>query len=327
MSVTKKNIYNPFLSIKLHTSLGFLLVDNLNKKNYKLSNNINYSDLLRKFKIEDKSLIYKLSKNSKFWFDYNCVDALNYHVHCYRYPFLDYEDGSAFIVDKARMAEYEKKDSMPSFFKTYKKKKIYLGVPKPYPNYSIENAMQSIVADLSGSSVKDLFNQFVYACLGNTLDDETENRFIKKTIPSGGAKHPTEAYFIFPKNSIYPEGVYHYNVMEHALDVIFEGSCWQKFVEETYFIFEDKGENQFGVVYTSLVERAMFRYRDLRSTRAILADAAHVLQNSKLVGYALGFDSVTSYKSKETGIKKLLRISKNNEPVISTQTFFINSKN
>jgi SagB-type dehydrogenase family enzyme len=171
-------------------------------------------------------------------------------------------------------------------------------------------------------SSKQILEKFAYCCFGDTLQDPNEKRFIKKTIPSGGAKHPTEAYFIFPKGSFFPAGVYHYNVKENGFDVISKEDNWDVFHEASYFTYPKNAKNRFGVIYTSMVERAMYRYRDIRSTRAILADVGHAIQNSKFVGLALGLLSITEYKVQDKKIKKILQIDKSNEIVLATQVYF-----
>jgi len=94
----------------MSSEFGFVLVDNLKKKHYILDrkllavlsdkkkiNNLKGSGLLSTDKDVRKYIEYV-----KFWFDYDLEDALLYHMFCYRYPFLDYEDGTAFVTDIER---------------------------------------------------------------------------------------------------------------------------------------------------------------------------------------------------------------------------------
>lgn len=327
-----KKILNPFINIRLNGKYGFLIVDNFNKKTFKLSKIIikeifngskNNNEFVKNgLLVDQKSNEMLLYESSKFWREYNCYEALMYHAEAYLFPFLDYEDESSYKIDYERMAKYAKKDNFPSFFKLYNGEKILFNMPTKYPVVDTQSVMKCEVNKNTSSPSKQTLEIFAYCCFGDTLQDVKENRFIKKTIPSGGAKHPTEAYFVFPSNSFFPAGVYHYNVKENGFDIISNCDKWSIFHEASYFTHPKNANNRFGIVYTSMVERAMYRYRDIRSTRAILADVGHAIQNSKLVGLALGLLSVTEYKVQDKKLKELLGIDKNSEIVIATQSYF-----
>jgi len=313
----------------MSSEFGFVLVDNLKKKHYILDrkllavlsdkkkiNNLKGSGLLSTDKDVRKYIEY-----GKFWFDYDLEDALLYHMFCYRYPFLDYEDGTAFVTDIERMGEYEKKSKMPSFFKVYDAKQFKLTIPTQFPKIETSHLLETKVAKSKGNFDKDKLSIFLYSCFGNTTNRNIKN-YITRPVPSGGAKHPTETYIIFPKGSVFPEGVYHYNVRDHSLEQLYFGDIWDEFLDSTYNIYKGEYMNKFAFVYTSKVDRAMYRYRDLRSTRALLIDEGHLVQNAKLVSRALGLDYISEYKSREDKLKSILQLIDDSEPIISTQFFY-----
>ncbi|MGH3874323.1 MAG: nitroreductase family protein [Pseudonocardiaceae bacterium] len=94
---------------------------------------------------------------------------------------------------------------------------------------------------------------------------------IRRRVPSGGARHPTELVVTLrrPLGQV-PAGAYSYDVSTHAL--VAEPADAQK----AYAAGVPDGG--FGIVVRSRVERAMWRYRDLRALRPVLIDAGHVVE-------------------------------------------------
>lgn len=322
---------NPFISIKMDSKYGFVLVDHLNKKNFELNKDLlsaisdekNFKKLKNTNLLLDSAETKKFYKASRFWTDYHSFDALLYHTFCYRYPFLDYEDGLAFKVDIERMGEYEALEKMPSFFKVYNTKQFKLPKPNKLPSIKTSFLMEMNTNKSVDFSIKEKLNILLYTSFSNTTSPGIETH-ITRPVPSGGAKHPIETYIIFPKDSLYPEGVYHYNVRDHALEQLYTKDVWKDFLDSTYNIYKGDYKNSFAFVYTAKLERAMYRYRDIRSTRAIFIDEGHIVQNAKLVARALGWDYISEYKSREDKLKDILMLQGNIEPIISTQLFYEN---
>jgi len=213
-----------------------------------------------------------------------------------------------------------KKRKTPIAYKTYRKNKINLIKPTSFPKIKVVDILdEKKIANNIGK--KDLFGQFAISAFGNTNFTKNRKQIVRRTVPSGGCTHPTEVYFIFPKNSFYPLGVYHYDVNDHVLNIIQDVNVWESFLDATNLTLNLNKDGEFGVIYTSMVERAMFRYRDIRSTRAIFGDLGHIIQNAKYIGAALGFSSITELKNKESILKDILKLNTSTEPVLATQIY------
>ncbi|MBO0801493.1 MAG: hypothetical protein J2P25_00240 [Nocardiopsaceae bacterium] len=111
--------------------------------------------------------------------------------------------------------------------------------------------------------------------------DEIKTRHVtcvRRTTPSGGARHPTELSVVMhaPLAEV-PAGTYTYDISSHSL------------VAEPFPVHESYaarlGQRDIGFVIRSRVDRAMWRYRDLRALRPLLIDSGHV---TELVAYLLG---------------------------------------
>ncbi|MCL2581274.1 MAG: hypothetical protein FWE35_02340 [Streptosporangiales bacterium] len=101
---------------------------------------------------------------------------------------------------------------------------------------------------------------------------------VRRTTPSGGARHPTEVAVVLPLPlGNVPSGTYTYDVASHSL--VAEPSA----AHDAYLA--RLGEHGVGLVIRSRVDRAMWRYRDLRALRPVLIDSGHV---TELATYLLG---------------------------------------
>jgi SagB-type dehydrogenase family enzyme len=98
-----------------------------------------------------------------------------------------------------------------------------------------------------------------------------------KTSPSGGARHPIEAYVCVRRVTDISPGLYHYAADVHRLERMRRGDmtdrCRAWMPHSEYF-----AKAAFLVVLTAVLERQLWRYPYARAYRAALAEAGHVCQ-------------------------------------------------
>jgi len=98
-----------------------------------------------------------------------------------------------------------------------------------------------------------------------------------KTSPSGGARHPIEAYVCVRNVTGVAAGLYHYAADVHRLERIRRGDMTDRLrtwmPQSRYF-----AKAAFVVVLTAVLERQVWRYPYARAYRAALAEAGHVCQ-------------------------------------------------
>ncbi|MGH7723474.1 MAG: SagB/ThcOx family dehydrogenase [Candidatus Dormibacteria bacterium] len=131
----------------------------------------------------------------------------------------------------------------------------------------------------------------------------------RRTSPSGGSRHPTEAYvLVFNVAGVRPGG-YHYSVPHHALDEVVPGDPADFFNSDVVML---KGRIAFAprvaIVLTSVVERSMFRYRDSRSYRVLYLDVGHLLQNLAYLAAAAGRPSYRGYAMRVSAVARYFRL-------------------
>jgi len=112
-------------------------------------------------------------------------------------------------------------------------------------------------------------------------------KLILKTSPSGGARHPIEAYCWALRVTGLPRGVYHYRGDGHYLERLHNGAqsarvvelcARQEWVRDSAALF----------VMTGVLPRVMWRYGFSRAYRTVLLEAGHFCQTFCLVATWLG---------------------------------------
>jgi SagB-type dehydrogenase family enzyme len=119
---------------------------------------------------------------------------------------------------------------------------------------------------------------------GNTGEDD---RVAFKTSPSGGARHPIEAYVMALRVAGLPRGIYHYVADTGELELVGRRATPSQL--DSYLSGQWFYRPASVVVFmTAVVERELWRYRTVRSYRTVLFEAGHLCQTFCLVATWLG---------------------------------------
>ena len=135
---------------------------------------------------------------------------------------------------------------------------------------------------------------------------------ILRTSPSGGSRHPIEAYVIAWNVDGLPPGAYHYDSDTRELvDLgrdISAGDISPLLAHQSYF-----ASAAAIVIMCPVFARTMWRYPHSRAYRTVLIDAGHLGQTFCLVATALGLARFTTMAFSESGLEKLLGLDGVNE--------------
>lgn len=134
----------------------------------------------------------------------------------------------------------------------------------------------------------------------------------RKTSPSGGGMHPSEAYlFAFNIVGLEP-GIYHYQAYNHKLCQLLEADVsWEmkSLLNGQYF-----SENlSAGVCITSRFDHLWKKYSHSRAYRIALMDIGHLSQTFQLLTTSLGYLTWLTGAFSDSGLKKILRIKSDYE--------------
>lgn len=132
---------------------------------------------------------------------------------------------------------------------------------------------------------------------------------LKKTSPSAGALHPTEAYPLILNVEGMTPGIYHYNVRHHSLDLIRELDVIEgrKLANRLTNGQQYFASANFLVILTTRFDRNFWKYRnDTKALRVVEMDAAHLSQTFYLLGTELGLGTFTTAAIIDDVIDELL---------------------
>jgi len=136
-----------------------------------------------------------------------------------------------------------------------------------------------------------------------------------KTSPSGGARHPIEAYVLALRVVGLHRGLYHYAADSHCLELLKPGASSQQVIRLL------AGQSWYGsvaalVLMTAVFPRDQWKYQYPRAYRAVLLDAGHVCQTFCLVATWLGLAPFCSMALADSEAEKIVGVDGVTESVI-----------
>ncbi len=136
-----------------------------------------------------------------------------------------------------------------------------------------------------------------------------------RTVPSGGAVHPFEAYLSIRRVKSFKEGIYRYLPDQHSLlfvknidnikEEIIKAANGQEFVGEAAVVF----------IWTVLPERGEWKY-DILAHKLAALDAGHVCQNLYLSVESIGAGTCAVDAYNQKAADELLGVNGKDEFVI-----------
>ncbi len=272
--------------------------------------------------LEKDAKAHEIEESAYLWKKYSWDDALDYFIAMKDYPFLDYESESANAVDNEMMDGYINHDKVPQIYKNYAVPQIYLERDDDaLDGIGIKEVLVEEVFDTSASSKplsKSTLSNLLQYTFGKTglVEFPVQGEFLMKTSPSGGARHPIEAYVMLIDTDL-GQGLFHYSVEHHALEKM-EVSLSEDELRE--IIYELKTGPQFKpkavIIFSAAFPRSMWRYREPRSYRVVLHDLGHLLETMKVVSKSLTINTYYGHGFQDTAIEKALNLDSSTESVL-----------
>jgi SagB-type dehydrogenase family enzyme len=127
-----------------------------------------------------------------------------------------------------------------------------------------------------------------------------------RTAPSAGATYPFEVYAVVNNVKGLDRGIYHYRVLDHAVELVKEGDYRGRIAKAGL------GQDmlaQAAVVFalTAVFDRTRFKYGE-RGYRYVYMEAGHIAQNLALESVSLGLGSVCAGAFYDDDLNALLGV-------------------
>lgn len=175
----------------------------------------------------------------------------------------------------------------PSQYKIYHdSEKILLPKPVLKDHLSFDEILRNRKSIRTYSREPLDLSEISFLLWASTGIREIESNFAFRTAPSAGALYPIETYLISHNVENLNQGIYHYNIKDHVLEVIELGDFRreiliagmnQRMLYDASVIF----------VHTAIFQRSKWKYGQ-RAYRYIYLDAGHVVGNLSNAIAALG---------------------------------------
>ncbi|RDE11511.1 MAG: nitroreductase [Candidatus Thorarchaeota archaeon] len=203
----------------------------------------------------------------------------------------------------------------PSPFKDYSDKKVItLPLPKTNDGSGIWDALRrrrSIRAYTQTPLTKQDLSQLLWATQGITADLR-ENSL--RTAPSAGALYPVETYIYANRVTDLEQGLYHYDVRAHVLQLLKPGNLAKEIAEGA--LDQDTASRAAVVfIWSAVFQRSIWKYLE-RAARYVYMDVGHIAENLALAAEAIGLGSCQIGAFYDNEINAILNVDGVKESVI-----------
>ncbi len=206
------------------------------------------------------------------------------------------------------------KPKMPPQYKNYADTKI-IKLPKPeYQGVPLEEAIEKR-RSVRNYSRKPI-TMFQLSRLLFSSQGTTGKIYGKplRTTPSAGALYPFEIYVIANNVESLDQGIYHYGVLNHTLELVQYGD-FRKEITSAGLKQEMLGDSDVVFVLSAIFDRTRHKYGE-RGFRYVYIEAGHISQNIYLQAVSLGLGSVSVGAFLDDKVNQLIDVDGQKEAVI-----------
>jgi SagB-type dehydrogenase family enzyme len=224
--------------------------------------------------------------------------AALFQVHTDDYPFLDYSrDGRGTDVERMTARAVDERDDIR--YKQYPEVRESVSLPSPHDVPVVGPPAWQGPTTQGAPRFDDLAPVFslIFGKTGEVqLPWPNSLPAYQRTSPSGGSRHPVEAYLLNLELADLAPGWWHVRWPEPALDRV-GGPVTED--EARQLLPGAVGRAPFrvaaSIVFTIDFTRNMYRYREPRTFRAVFMDAGHLVGMTELALATAGYRSFTHH--------------------------------
>jgi SagB-type dehydrogenase family enzyme len=135
-----------------------------------------------------------------------------------------------------------------------------------------------------------------------------------RSTPSAGALYPFEVYLIVNNVEGLSQGIYHYALLKHALELVKSGD-FSSNITDAGLEQDMLGESDVTFVLSAIFDRTRHKYGE-RGYRYVYIEAGHISQNIYLQAVSLGLGSVSVGAFLDHKMNDLIGVDGRKEAVI-----------
>jgi SagB-type dehydrogenase family enzyme len=209
---------------------------------------------------------------------------------------------------------FQTKPERPPQYKTYRNTPV-IKLPEPdHQGMTVEEAIRKRRSIRNYSREKmslSQVSQLLFAAQGVTgkIYD-----IPLRTAPSAGALYPFEIYLVVNNVQDLSQGIYHFNVLSHALELIKPGD-FRSQVTEAGLQQDMLGKADVTFILSAIFDRVRHKYGE-RGVRYVYMEAGHISQNISLQAVSLGLGSVGVGAFYDKKVNTLIGVDGRQEAVI-----------
>ena len=227
----------------------------------------------------------------------------------------EFQQKSKYVRDKIprHALDWSRK---PKTFKTYPDaiKKVNLPEPKFDDTIQFWNVIKNRHSSRKFVDKPLTLMDFSLLLFGMSGLNRIFPQFSFRTVPSAGGLFPIEIYPVVNSVKNIHEGLYHYNIQNHSIELLKKGN-FRKKVAEGCLDQKIAYSSAVNFIWTAMIGRSQWKYLQ-RCYRYIYLDAGHIGQNFYLVSEALGLGACTIGAIYDDELNEFLEIDGKNETVI-----------
>ncbi len=252
-----------------------------------------------------------------------------YQSICFDYPLADYSvAGGGFRSDIELMRQYSEEQPDVDRFTvlTALSDERALPFPEPSSELSMESAVDSLSSRLHHRSIEtDSILRVISLSFGVTgvirLTRREGAPLLLKTSPSGGARHPTEAYVCLRQGTGRSFTWFHVDACNRRLEFMNSAFSAGETLSSLGVSRLNEERIEGAIVLTSKFSRNMYRYREPRTFRTIHMDIGHLLATVECLAKVEGLETYLGDPDCHDRIENLLRLDATTEGFMASAAF------
>jgi SagB-type dehydrogenase family enzyme len=205
--------------------------------------------------------------------------------------------------------------TQPALYKTYKDAERYpLPEPDDFQGLYTETAIEKrrSVRDFSGQPITLMQLSRLLRYTGGINAQRWGHSL--RAAPSAGALYPIECYPVLHRVDGLEQGVYHYAVQEHQLELLKAGAHGGEIVRHG-LMQQFLGEANLVLVFTAVFQRLRWKYQE-RSYRYALLETGHLGQNVYLAATSMGLGACAVGAFGDDGVNRMLGVDGQEEAAL-----------